>query len=484
MSRKVLGIDIRSDSIAAVVVKSSMRENRIDAHATIAIPAATDEEQSGITAALESLTERLDISGCDYVISIPSDRFSYRNIQVPFSNPKKIRMVLPFELEPTLPYSIDNLILDFQAINTTESGENTSLIAAAIKQSQLDPYIEALASVKIDPERVTISGLPAALCMASQADPDEDQLFIDINARSSTLFATVGGQTQLIRSFPLPPSKSGRSKMLITQIRRTLAAFDEMSLADFQPLEIYISGSGLDDDSLQDDLAAALDVPVKSLNLAGHMNISMDALSYDAWQPAQLNNALALALLEIENLDGLNFHKGQFAVQKFLAKNKPQVIKTAILAAAVLALLMFNVSVDFYTLHRRTKRLNLEMTNIYKATFPEVNNIAYPYEDMNAKIRAAKKKSVFHTETGPHIRRIDILNNISLRIPKETVVDITRLVISPENVLISGTTEGFDSVDDIKGRLEKIDFFKKVTISSANVDRSGKEVRFMLKAEL
>ena len=114
MSRKVLGIDIRNDSIAAVLVKSGMRENRIDAHANIAIPAATEEEHNGVVDALKSLAEIVDIGGCDFVISIPSDSFSYRNIQVPFSNPKKIRMVLPFELEPTLPYPIDNLLLDFQ----------------------------------------------------------------------------------------------------------------------------------------------------------------------------------------------------------------------------------------------------------------------------------------------------------------------------------------------------------------------------------
>jgi hypothetical protein len=60
-------------------------------------------------------------------------------------------------------------------------------------------------------------------------------------------------------------------------------------------------------------------------------------------------------------------------------------------------------------------------------------------------------------------------------------VDLTRLVIQPENVLISGTTDTFNSVDDIKSRLEQIQYFEKVTISSANIDRSGNEVRFMLK---
>ena len=91
---------------------------------------------------------------------------------------------------------------------------------------------------------------------------------------------------------------------------------------------------------------------------------------------------------------------------------------------------------------------------------------------------------MLHSETGPHVRRIDILNDISRRIPKDIEVDITRLVVGSGNVLISGYTDTFNSLDDIKGRLEQIDFFKKVTISSANRDRSGKEIRFMLKAEL
>jgi len=63
-------------------------------------------------------------------------------------------------------------------------------------------------------------------------------------------------------------------------------------------------------------------------------------------------------------------------------------------------------------------------------------------------------------------------------------VDFTRLVIQPENVVISGTTDTFNSVDDIKSRLEQIQYFKKVTISSSNIDRSGEEVRFILKVAL
>jgi len=39
-------------------------------------------------------------------------------------------------------------------------------------------------------------------------------------------------------------------------------------------------------------------------------------------------------------------------------------------------------------------------------------------------------------------------------------------------------------VEDIKSKLEQVDDFKKVTISSTSKDRSGKAIRFQLNVEL
>ncbi len=103
---------------------------------------------------------------------------------------------------------------------------------------------------------------------------------------------------------------------------------------------------------------------------------------------------------------------------------------------------------------------------------------------MQIKVQEAKKKAIIQSTAGPHIRRIDIVNAISRSIPETITVDITRMVISPDTVLISGNTDTFNSVDDIQSKLEQIDFFKKVMISSTNKDRSGREIRFQLKVEL
>jgi type II secretion system protein L len=481
MSRKVLGIDIRNHSLSAVLLNSSLREYRVDDY--IHLPFSDpDDPEKGLADALETLTEKMDLAGSDCVVSIPAGHFTFRNLQVPFNNSKKIRMVLPFELEPTLPYAVEDLVVDFHPLNGSPDGEQTELIAAAIEKNRLAPYIEALGSIEVNPEKLTLNGLPTALCLAHQADLEEDQLFIEIDEASGTLFMLAGDRLQLIRSFPLPTAGPSKAKMLCTQIQQTLAAFQESSDLNLQPLEVVASGIGLDEANMAADISRALDIPVKAASMADRLGIPVESdTGGNPWIPAQMDNALALALMEVEGFEALNFHKGQFAAQKFLSKHKTPLIKTGILAAAVLVLMFFNVLMGTYTVNKQVRGIERQMNQIFKATFPEVKTIRYPYPEMQAKMRETKKNAAFQAETGPHIRSIDILNSISEKIPNNIKVDLTRLVIQPENVLISGTTDTFNSVDDIKSRLEQIQYFEKVTISSANIDRSGNEVRFMLK---
>ncbi|MGD9151348.1 MAG: type II secretion system protein GspL [Desulfobacterales bacterium] len=482
MSRKVLGIDIRNQSLTAVLLNSSLREYHVDDFMRIPYSGPDDPERS-LSAALETLKERMDLTGSDFVVSVPAHQFIFRNMQVPFHNAKKIRMVLPFELEPSLPFAVEDLVIDFHVLNGAQAGDQTDLIAAAIEKSQLAPYIEALASVNIDPEKLTLSGLPVAQCLAHQADPQEDLIFIEIDETHATLFVLKGGRMQLIRSFPLPAAGPAKTSMLCAQIQQTLAAFQETSTLGFEPIEAVINDTGDIDDKMAQDISKFLEIPVKVSSIAEQMNIPLNTDTANEWVPGQMENALSLALMEVEGYPVLNFHKGQFAAQKFFAKHKSALIKTGILAAAVLVLMFFNLMMQTRTLNKRIDAINDQMTQIFKETFPEIKSVKYPFKEMQAKMRETRGNEGFQSETGPHVRSIDIINNISEKIPANITVNLNRLVIQPENVLISGTTDTYESVDTIKSRLESVRQFEKVTISSANLDRSGKEVQFMLKVE-
>jgi type II secretory pathway component PulL len=272
--------------------------------------------------------------------------------------------------------------------------------------------------------------------------------------------------------------------MLGAFIQRTLSAYDELCQTEFQPLDIVVTGSGLNGAGLDRDVSEVLDIPVNRLNFADRLNIQIDSENTKPWDPALMDNALALALMAIEGIKGLNFHKGQFAAKKLFVKHKKNWIKTGLLAAAVLALLFFSAIMENYTLNRKLDHIDQQITSVFKATFPAVKRIVDPHREMQINVQEAKKSAVNQSTAGPHIRSIDIINSISQNIPDGIEVDVTRMVISPETVLISGNTDDFKSVDDIKGKLEQVEYFKKVTISSTNLDRSGKEVRFVLKVEL
>ena len=125
-----------------------------------------------------------------------------------------------------------------------------------------------------------------------------------------------------------------------------------------------------------------------------------------------------------------------------------------------------------------------EVQTIFKSTFPDIKKIVDPLQEMRIKLKSAQRQFAYPQETEFRIRNIDILNDISKLIPSNMDVELTRLVTGPEHVLISGNTNTFNSVDIIQNRLEGGSLFDKVTITSANIDKSDNRVRFKLKVQL
>ena len=95
-----------------------------------------------------------------------------------------------------------------------------------------------------------------------------------------------------------------------------------------------------------------------------------------------------------------------------------------------------------------------------------------------------KKSGSGSEQGGVRVRSIDVLLQISQSIPDNLDVLLNRMTVGADEVTISGETTDFNSVNDMKSRLEKNGFFKQITIASANMDKSGQKVLFKLKIDL
>ena len=484
MRRKILGLDIRHDAVSAVLLKSGIKGTDIEAHVHVPISNQIYME-TVLAASLETIVEKIDISGSVCVASFPADEISYRNIQVPFKGRKKIKKILSYELEPTIPFSINDLIIDFYILELPDITNRHNIIAAAVEKSRLEAYLETLAGFNIEPEIVTVGGYSAALCAANLVNINENWLFIDIDNNKSTLFAILSRSVCLIRSFPLrSDANSSKMESLCTNIQRTLSPLEEIIGLDFKPEGAFITGCGLDDFDFDQDMEQSLGFPVKRADLVRDTDIIKEHADSQLWNSHQMDNSFSLALMEIEGTNGLNFRKGPFAAKKIWEEHKKNLIKTGMLVGLVLAIAFFNVFLDSYFMGKNLTRLNNQITGVFTSTFPDVKKIVDPLQQMRIKIQEARKNALLPGVTDKNIRAIDILNNISKLISKNINVDFTRLVIGAESTVISGDTDTFNSVDSIKNSLEKSDLFKKIIISSANINKSDNRVRFKIKINL
>jgi type II secretory pathway component PulL len=155
-----------------------------------------------------------------------------------------------------------------------------------------------------------------------------------------------------------------------------------------------------------------------------------------------------------------------------------------VLLLIVLILSLGGVFLDIHLLQKQLDSLNDQIKDTFISVFPETSRIVDPVIQMQTKMDELKKKTADAVQTGEKFRCIDILYQISQLIPKETDVLMTRLSIGNDGITITGETAGFNTVDDIKGRLEKSTLFSKVTIAAANMDKSGNKVQFRLKIDL
>lgn len=483
MSRKILGLDIRPDAVSAVLINSGIKGTVIEAHEHVSI-SDRNEDRNGLSALLETIEQKMDISDSICVASFPADEISYRNIKVPFKGQKKIKKILPYELEPTLPFPVEDLIIDFIHIEIPD--QNTkNLITAAVEKSKLQSFLDTLGMFNIEPVIVTVGGYPTAFSLASFLDSHKNWLFIDIDNNKSTIFIIFSGRICLIRSFSIhSAARSYKIKSLCGNIRRTLYALEKIIGLDFEPDGGFITGCGIDDLGFDKDMEQALGFPIERVDILRFADILKQQPSPPSWVPFLMDNALSLALMEIEGAKGFNFRKGPFALKKIWEENKKNLIQTGVFFVLLLSLGWFNIFLDSYFMEKRLARLNHQITGIFTSTFPEVKNIVDPVQQMKIKIQEAKKNALLPGDTEKQIRAIDILNTISKAIPKDMDVTLNRFVMGPEGVNISGDTDSFNSVDNIKSKLEQADIFKKIIISAANIDKSDKRVRFKLKVNL
>ena len=485
MPGKILGLDISEDSIAAVQVKSGLKGYQITSCAVVTV-----EPDEGFGPAMKGLIDKMDLGSDACFASIPPEHISYRNLQMPFKAPKKIRQTLPFEIETMVPCPIDDLVVDF-TINTRS--DQSDILAVSAEKSYISEYLKELQTCGIDPDVLDNRCGPIISRLLEQEGTPDHGLFLEIGKKRITMGIYLKRRIALIRAFGInnssithtqtPEQTESCFKSFCETVQNTIHSFAWQGIRPARPEKIFFTGSGAVYPQADSLLTRFLDIPAEKIDLSKDKHVNMDENISRVWNPALMDGALALALRDTKQGQGFNFRRDEFEIEKRYSGFKKGLRKIAIILMIVFAFLAADMGVDYYLLKKRYVTLDQEITDIFKQTFPNVKRIVDPVQQTKVKINEIKALSASTPGINPNGTALDLLMDISQRIPKSLDVDVTRMGIDQETVRISGKTDTYSAVDRIKNALEPSTYFSSITISSTNLDRTGKHVKFEMKLQ-
>ena len=485
MSRKIFSIDIRDNGISVLLVENTIKGNRIRTQMHVPYSDINNTPENKLTIISETVSKivkEINVTGAESIVSISPELVSYRNLQVPFKDRKKIYQVLPFELEPTLPYLIDDVIIDFETIS---QAEKTDILVGVVKSSEINAILDILKKFDIEPYIVAPGGFSSVLYLSRFTEINNDFIFVDVDEKYATVFVVASGHVHIARSFYSKMADPQlKAKKLCQNIMQVIASFESLFVRAFDPLKILLSGSQIDTDILNQEIENFLGMTTTSVDMFKDVNIKLNISSDHEFDSVNMNNALSLAAVEILGIRMINFYGERSFVKKYWEEYKNDFIKSGLIAAFVFVLVMFNVLFEAHFFQKEANQLNRQLAFIFQSTFPDVTKIVDPLQQMKVRVGQEREKNMFTGKIEDEILNIDIINEISSRIPSEQDVEVTNFVRGENSLVISGNTDSFNNVDDIKGRLERTEILKNITISSASLEKSSNRIQFKLKIDL
>ncbi len=491
MAQRLLSIDIREDVVCGVLLAVAGK-SVIVAGCGIAVP-------SGGQSLAELVTEVLDhvgYSGEACRVSFGAENFFFRNLSFPFHDKKKIDKILPIELEDTTIVDMEDVVID--SLVTGKKGDQSAVVAAMIDRVFLGEQLDELASLGLDPEIVAISHVQTALQL-SRKRSDSSFVLLDAGCRRATIYVMVGGRMRLVRTMVFDDGSRANFRIdknsqqisaerpdkieqtiawMCVGIRHTLFVLDDLE----RDLPLFLTGALADVRNSREMIAENLGSEVLHLDLV-QPPVKLGQ-GCGLWRADIMTSALALCLRSGRNQAGFNFRKDEFSRQISFERYRrliPRLGAPLLLCVLILTAYLWN---DYTVREKKLLSLKERGNAIFAETLPEVQRIVDPVQQLKVEIRQMRQGMLGDAMLQSDANILDLLAEISTRIPSSINVHVVRMVADRSGVLLRGLTDNFNSVDGLKKVLENSSYFNTVTINSANLATGGSGIRFELRLEL
>ncbi len=451
------------------------------------------------------------------IASIPGESVISRIVSFPFSNPQKILKTLPFELEPFVPFSIDDLVIDYHPLTT--SSQQTQVLAVAVPKDILHQRMDLLTKVGLNVQALEVQSL--ALFNTHQwIYPNtlkNGTLLLDTGHTSTSLCllgsngiwgirTVLGGIKDFAEHIPQlnegttreterieeitsrglnEKDEGSESRSLVTEdsswnrllqsLRTTIHAYE--SQTHITITKTYLGGGGASMEGLPYVVESQLELPTVEI-LPARIGKNMHEL------PPAFLPALGLSVKPALRAkgSGINFKKTLNQAEHKTQEHQNIWNKFAVAIGVIVALVLLNV---FATLHFKESRylmLQEQLRSQFQEVFPHTKMIVNEMQQAQSAIIQDRRMLNFFK--GNHTTVLQVLAELSQRLEKEDETEVQEVLIDKQTITVQATTRSFEAVERIKQQVSQIPWVKTLQLMDAQVNTNSKKVTFGLTLSL
>jgi|GEM_PF-1378514 len=423
-------------------------------------------------------------SAVPVMLLLPAGRFYFRNISLPFTSRSKIRQVLPLELKARFPTETGPVVTDFFQYELTTQQSTPLVFSGSIEEEIIKSYHASLTVAGLDPVAIAPGSLAMVASFLKQNKNNKNQdkknfVFLDMDGCEPTLILVAQGYIVQVRTL----AGDAALQLPVQAIRQMLLGFwQRFCVTD--PFHIYISGDL--DESVRKGMHEALAVFFK---------FQSEFTGQDAWEPEQPEAVIGSAFVDVSqniarlspDLGMLNMCRGKYGSASFLRAYAGYIASCCALALLAFILFMVNIHMDISRLEKQVDQHNQAMAAIYTKAFPDkrIGNID-PLLLMQANVGELTRGGSANADA-ENLDRVpagSILVELSRCIPGAVDVQVDRLMLDKTRMILSGSADNYNTIDQVKGFIEKSPFFNQVDIGSAVAGKGGNRVDFKFIIEI
>ncbi|MGQ0506239.1 MAG: pilus assembly protein PilM [Myxococcaceae bacterium] len=516
---KILGLDLGSHTVKAVLFETSMRSPIPAAYAEVRRSLEGDKTET-LKAALAQLFAQNDLAADQTVVALPGPGLATHMLTLPFTDPKRLEATIGFEVEGQLPFDISDAVYDYQIANQVD--KKSDLLVGVVRKEELATHLALLGAMNVDPRVITHPALTyqnlflSAPQLFEPPNGDEAIAVVDIgHERTAVAIGRPGTGVEFARTFSgggkdlskalanelqapfeeanqwkeerggLGPQISGpegeRAATAFTRALQPVLREIRASLKSYAGKarrtvgQVYLCGGTAQLRGIDEQFTRDLNLPTRVLRLPPDVIAAKPTLD----QPSVMQ-PYALALrgqAAGARAPRFNLRRGEYAFKGDFDYMKDKLGTIGAFAAILLVLLVVTGIIRNSVLARGEKALDDQLceittrvTGTCERNFDRALNLLQGQASPAADV--------------PKLTAVNILAEFAENLPSDVPATFEDIVVTLDRLTVKGTTESRKQIGTITSALKKYRCFKEITEGKTETSKDGSKTTFNLDIQI